>query len=374
MQVRDLTNMFKNKYSKRVHQCAAVACAALLLLACRGEETQESETVQQITPITATRPVIQDIHIYQLAVGSIEALNAPVVAAEVAGHVRDVYVDVGDEVEVGQLLARLDSESLEITVRESQARIDEIAAMIENQKLTVERMRNLVKIQAQSQDVLDNAETELKAREAQYLAAEAGLAASQYNLSKATIMAPINGVIQRRDVDLGGYVGVGSPLFQLVSLERLQARLNFPETIRSFLSVGQSVLLSIPSRPDETFETRISDIAPMLDPETRAVHVIVEFANPNGWQPGASVDGKVLIETRKQALLVPEVSVVRRPAGQVVYVLRDDRVEEQVVTSGYRQNGFIEIRLGLTREEVIAQNGASFLTDQALIEVVDSPQ
>jgi hypothetical protein len=101
----------------------------------------------------------------------------------------------------------------------------------------------------------------------------------------------------------------------------------------------------------------------------RAFDVVVEVKNPGGWKPGASVNGAVVIEEHEQAVAVPEVSVVLRPAGKVVYVIENGKAVQHIVTTGVTQNGLVEILQGLKAGEKIAVDGAGFLTDQAAVAV-----
>lgn len=344
----------------------------LALFACGGEDTESSKTSVQTIRVTVTTPIIEDLRREQTAVGSIEALQAPILAAEVAEHVKAVHVKVGSVVLQGDLLAELEDEALQIAVNEAQARLQEITALIENQQRTVNRMRELVKKHAQSQEVLDTAEADLQAKQAQLAAAGAGLALTKNNLAKSKIPSPIDGIIQEVDIVVGDYVGVGTPLFQIVNPNLLQAQLDFPETVRGFLSKGQIVFLRTPSDPDTIVESEVTDIAPMLISQTRAVEVLVDFENPGQWQAGSSVDGTVLVELIPNSIFVPEVSVVRRPIGEVVFVLESDsRVSERVVLAGMRRDGLVHIIEGLTGNEVIVVDGAGFLVDQTNVEIVE---
>lgn len=104
----------------------------------------------------------------------------------------------------------------------------------------------------------------------------------------------------------------------------------------------------------------------------RAVVVIAEFTNPGGWRAGASVNGSVTLERRADAVLVPEVSVVQRPAGTVVYVVEDGKARARPVRTGIRQEGRVEILEGLDGSERVVVDGAGFLTDGAPVQVKEA--
>ena len=96
--------------------------------------------------------------------------------------------------------------------------------------------------------------------------------------------------------------------------------------------------------------------------------VIADVVNQLNWQPGASVKGTIVFSSR-QGVAVPEQSVVLRPAGQVVYVVNGDMVEQRNIKIGINQNGVIEIISGLKENEIVALDGAGYLTDQTKVNI-----
>ena len=116
----------------------------------------------------------------------------------------------------------------------------------------------------------------------------------------------------------------------------------------------------------------ITDLQPTIGDGSRAVMAIVDLEDPGDLRPGATLSGKVLVETRTGAVMVPNISVVRRPAGQLVYVINGDKAEARLVETGHNAGSLIEITSGLNGGETIATDGAAFLTDGASIKVAES--
>ena len=99
---------------------------------------------------------------------------------------------------------------------------------------------------------------------------------------------------------------------------------------------------------------------------------IIDLENPGQLRPKATLSGKVLVETRKQALMVPNISIVRRPAGEVVYVINNEKAEERTIETGVYDGARVEITSGLQGHEIIATDGAAFLTDGANVKLAES--
>jgi len=159
---------------------------------------------------------------------------------------------------------------------------------------------------------------------------------------------------------------------RIISNQRLRAHLPFPEGIAAKLQRGLKVRLSTPTSPDDVTPT-IRELKPMIGETNRSVDVIADVMNQPGWQSGASVNGTVILGERAAAVVVPEQSVVLRPAGEVVYVIRDGVAEQRIVKTGLRQSGKVEIVEGLKAGELVAVDGAALLTDQAKVTVQEAP-
>jgi RND family efflux transporter MFP subunit len=159
----------------------------------------------------------------------------------------------------------------------------------------------------------------------------------------------------------------------IVSSQLLRAHLPFPEHIGAKLKPGLKVRLSTPTS-SQSVDAVIHELKPMITEGSRSVDVIADVTNAPGWQAGASVDGTVVLGTQADSLMVPEQSVVLRPAGEVVYLARGNKAYQAVVKTGVRQNGLVEILQGLNENDAVVVDGAGFLTDQALIKLaVPSP-
>ena len=95
--------------------------------------------------------------------------------------------------------------------------------------------------------------------------------------------------------------------------------------------------------------------------------MIVKFDTDGKFRGGGTVNAQVVTGRKPSAIVVPEQSVVLRPAGKVVYIIEDGKAAQRIVQTGYRQGGLIEITTGLAGGETVAVDGAGFLTNNALV-------
>jgi len=327
---------------------------------------QISAEAVPVTVIKAKRANLQATTIVQ---GEIESRIYPHIAAKVSGELMSVKVDEGMRVKKGQLLALIDSEPFEIALERVQADIQRLKALIKNQRRTLQRRQKLVKKKLMAQSQLDEAETDLKLSEAELLSAKARLREARYQLSHTKITSPINGVIQQRLISKGDYANPGKTLFQIVETDSLRARLYLPETLAASIHIGQPVQLQ---HGEESSNGKITFLRPMLEQSNRALQALVDFKNQNNWKPGYSITARIVLKTHTQVVVVPQRCLVRRPAGLIVYRIKNNIAKQQVVTTGLQQADLIEITSGIRAGEIVALDGAPYLTEGVKVNIQEA--
>ena len=149
---------------------------------------------------------------------------------------------------------------------------------------------------------------------------------------------------------------------------RFYIRLPFPLDIVRRLKIGESVALTNFEDGKKTIGV-IREIRPALSTMTQTVEVVAEVKNPGGWRPAGSVRGEVTLEIHRNMPVVPEQSIVLRPAGAVVYVISDNVAHAHPVKTGIQREGMIEILEGIQPGWIIAVDGAALLSDGAKVSV-----
>jgi membrane fusion protein (multidrug efflux system) len=334
----------------------------------KGSAGKASSARAVIISTVAAQP--HTLEVYEEVVGSLENVMDPKIAAEVAGRVTRVLGFTGKKVKRGELLAEIDAADFEIQSRGDAAEIKRLQALLANQERIVERQQKLVSQGFISQNALDEALAQRDVLREQLSAARTRAESTGRSLGKTKVVAPIDGEIESQVVASGDYVKVGDPLFTLVGTQRMRAHLLFPEGAANRIRTGLKVRLESPAAPGRSIESTIDEIKPTVNAGNRALDAIVRFDTDDGsYRGGGSVNARVVIEVKKDALMVPEQAVVLRPAGKVVYTIAGGRAAQRRVETGLKQDGLQEIVKGLTPGEVIANDGAGFLSDGAAVTV-----
>ncbi|MEZ6017214.1 MAG: efflux RND transporter periplasmic adaptor subunit [Planctomycetota bacterium] len=316
--------------------------------------------------------------------GTIEAAREFTVAPKVGGRLEALVVDIGDEVEPGAIVARIDDSEL-VQVAAQQAAEVAVArankAEAESAHLLAERALRRVESLSQqgitSESELDNARvTELARRsrvdvtEAQVARAEAALEAAEIQLSYAQVSAEWSDgdgpsvvgdsagrerlvsdgaarIVGRRFVDAGGFVSPGTPLLSIVALDPIVAVITVPERDYARLSIGLDATLTTDAYPGERFQGRVARLAPVFNRSTRQVRVELVAENAgHRLKPGMFVRATLELERVTDAVIVPFVALAERGERPGLFVLdaARERVAWTPVTVGVRDEDTVEVR------------------------------
>ena len=316
----------------------------------------------QIT-VSTTTATTMNLNEEDSVMGMIYSRSSPDIAAEVSGRVISVIADIGDAVDKGQVLAQIDSEKYDLQLAQSKAEIARLSALLVNQELDLKRAEKLFKDSLVSEEMVDRTRAEFNALSEQINAANAQLRNSERLIEETKIKAPIQTKVAAKHIDIGDFVQNGMIVYELVDTKNLRVALSFPEYQSLKLKKGLKVFLTTPTSKDQNVETTIKEIKPNVNSNNRSITAIVDFDNPGSWVPGASTQARIILSTYQDAVVLPQLAVVRRSIGDVVYLIQNGTAVERQVDTGIEKDGFIHIKSGLKHGDIVALDGAGFLTN-----------
>ncbi len=289
------------------------------------------------------------------AVGTVRSRVQATVAPQITGQILEIRVDVGDQVERGEVLASLDSR--EYTARLEQARSALVSAQAERELATTayNRFQGLFEKKAVTLEQLESAEARRKQADAAVNAAEQKVEESQTLLGYTRLHSPMDGVVTDRPADPGDLAYPGKALLVLHDPEdlRLEAyvREGLISRIRTQMEEGNEVEVQLDAI-ERSVRGRITEVVPSADPVSRSFLVKVSLRRTEGVYPG--MFGKLRCELDpRPAILIPEHAVVRVGQMATVRVRQDGRWQRRFVTLGGTSNGKIEVLSGIQDGEEI---------------------
>ena len=283
--------------------------------------------------------------------GNLRPIETIEVRSRLNGDINAVYVQEGERVGAGQVLARFESSQQESSRRGAEADRESARAQLQTATWAAEQSAALFKAGA-------IAEQENRAAQQSVVAAQAAVAASEARLRTASavssdtrVLAPASGIIDVRAVQPGERVSISTPLFTLVRNETLELAANVPARMANLVQPGQVVRLSL---DDRTIESTVARVSPTVDPVSRSVTVYVKVPNATGAIKGNTfVSGRVVGERRAGALLVPTSAIRQSPGNDAppfVWRIAGGALEKRNITLGVVDDaaGVAEVKDGLS--------------------------
>jgi membrane fusion protein (multidrug efflux system) len=302
---------------------------------------------------------IGDASSYYTSTATLEAEHHAQLLARTTGVVREIAREEGDRVKAGDLLLRLEDD--EARQRLEQADANLAMAQAEHARRTRMRDGGLL-----SDEEFETTENTLRIREA-----ERELAKLQFDFTR--VRSPLDGRVVRRLVDLGQNVTPGTPLFEVMDVEPLLARVHIPAKRMGFVEVGQDITISLETT-DETLHGRVSLVSPIVDPTTGTVKVTAEIDDyPETTRPGDFAQVSIVTERHEATRLVPSVAVFEEQGRDVLYVVEDGKAARRIVETGFVDGDLTEIVDGLSPEALVVVRGQRQLRDGAEVEVLEGP-
>ncbi|MCK9538134.1 efflux RND transporter periplasmic adaptor subunit [Dokdonella sp.] len=320
--------------------CAALAACGSDATPQRGPQTAAKVT----TTVLALQPWSDTIR----ALGTVKARESVTVTAKVSETVQAVHFDSGDEVEAGTPL-------VELTGNQQRAMLEQAQATAEEAARLYSRQDNLA-----MQGVIPRASLDAQRAVRDY--ARARVEEMRAALADRVIRAPFTGMLGIRQVSPGALVTPGTPIATLDDISHVYVDFPVPEDLFASLAVGQQLTATAAAYPAREFAGVVSTIDSRIDPLTRAVNVRGEFVNADrALRPGMLLQ-VTLIRPPRQALLVPEISIVQVGNSAFVYRVQADEVVERAdVEVGSRRGGLAEVTAGLAVGDRIVVDGTGKL-------------
>jgi membrane fusion protein (multidrug efflux system) len=335
----------------------------LMLSACQpGGEVEEEETAEEETPpvpVEVSAPIRGDIFATYSGTAPIEAFAEADVVAKVAGEVRELLVEEGDEVVADQILATLDGDRLRLELSESQARL---------RKMQRDFQRNK---ELQEKGLISEGDFEKMRYDLEALQASFNLASLELDYTQ--IRSPISGIVSERYLKLGNTIKSGDPVFRVTSLDPLVAYMHVPEREFRQIAAGQPVQIEVDALPGEPVIAAVTRISPIVDPETGTFKISIEMSGTDQRiKPGMFGRMSIVYDKHENALQVPRSAIVEAAGETSVFTVEDGLGIRRVVETGFSSNGMVEIISGLSDANDIITVGHVGLKNEATVVVINA--
>ena len=398
----------------------AVMAIGAGVTACKRSNGQTNATATAsptpaVVQVSTSAAISRQLPRYFEGTGSLAANEQTDVAAETSGRVAAVGVDIGSWVKRGQVLVRLEDADFKDRVAQAQAQLDQAKAtlaqnlakigMRPGQRFVAEnvpevraakaaldladknlhRYEKLVETGDVSRAIYDQQKSQRDQAAEQYQAlihqaqqnyaavansqaavdaAQTNLSLVKRNLTYTTVTAPMAGYVSDRPADVGEYISPQQKVATIVNLNPLRVRIDVPEQAIPQIRVGESVSVSVAAYPDRNFSGHVARVSPSVNSASRTLTAEADVQNPNAeLKPGQFATVRVLLPQSEAAVLVPQRALRTISGSTYVYVLKNGFAQQRLVQTGQAEGDLIEIKSGVTADEVVATSNVDQLGD-----------
>lgn len=366
------------------------ACFALILGGC-GHTSADSKQkgsgggkggrgggAQMTIPVAVAKAEVRDLPILLNGLGSVEAYNTVAVKSRLDGQLIRINVKEGQEVKEGELLAEIDPRPYEVQLSQAQATLFKDQSALKDARLNLERFQQLYKdgvISKQQFDTQGSLEGQL---DGAVRADQAQIDNVKLNLVYTRITAPVSGRIGLRQIDVGNMVHAADSngLLVITQLQPISVIFSLPQdnlqAVSQHMSKGR-LAVDAYSRDDRTkiATGSLITIDNQIDTTTGTAKLKAVFDNRDRslW-PNEFVNVHLLLEVRKNNIVVPSAAIQRGPQGTYVFTVKPDKTAEmRNVTASISQGNFTAISQGLQSGETVVTDGQDKLQPGTKIEI-----
>ncbi|MGI9204502.1 MAG: efflux RND transporter periplasmic adaptor subunit [Woeseiaceae bacterium] len=343
-----------------MRQYLAMLFAALLFITGCNQSSQDSETANEeaaAVPVETITPVRSDIDAVYSGTAPIEAFADAMVIAKVSGEVQEIFVEEGDEIASGQILARLDGDRLRLESQQAEANL---------RKLERDFQRNL---DLKAKGLISIGDFEKIQYEMEALQATFEL--SQLEFGYTEIRSPIDGVVSQRFIKVGNTIEVNSETFHVTSLEPLISYLHVPEREYRRISADQPAHIYVDALQGARFDAVVARVSPIVDPDTGTFKITIEVSDTKRQlKPGMFGRINIIYDSRANVLQIPRSAVIEETGMSYVFVVEDGVASKRVIETGFAEGGNIEIVAGVSDDDEVVFVGHVNLKDGAKVNVI----
>ena len=343
------------------------------------------ETASPSVPVVTALARKQDVPIILSGIGAVAALNIVTVRSRVEGELLNLRFQEGQMVAAGDILAQVDPRPYEATLRQMIAALRRDQARLTSAAADLERFSTLARNSFASRQSVETQQSAVGQIEADLESDQAQIDNARLRLLDTTIRSPIAGRVGFRVIDAGNMVNTidRSAIVVVTQQQPIGVVFSLPEQelgpVNQRLMAGQALSVTVSGRDDQSGQTTgvVATIDSAIDQRTATFKVKAVFANEDRrlW-PGQFVRVRLLLTTRRDALVVQAEAVQRGPDGPLIYVVSaDQRIEARRVTLGQMSDGLALIERGLEPNERVVIEGQNRLRAGTLVHVIaaDAP-
>lgn len=366
--------------------CEALALIALSgLFGCEADTQPQDTRVRGLKTFLVEEPESNEIRRFPSV---LEPSELNTLSFELGGRLGEMNISVGQIVSQGEVIASIDPESLETRVANANAGVDQAQAAAENAANTLRRQEQLFERGTTTQAALDNARTEARTRDASLAQARRALEIAQQDLTRATLRAPFEGIINSVEVDSFATVNSGQAIATLYRPDQFEVSFTAGFDVIDRIVVGQPAKLRLAVRPEIELDAVVSELGSRAGSVSSFPVVLKVTSHDPVMKAGLAVEASIDLPIQADEGYVLPLSAVimedqfetdngtaaRWPIEVYVYDADSSTVSRRTVSAGGIRDNDIVVVDGLSPGDRVASAGVAFLRDGQTVKLLDTAQ
>jgi RND family efflux transporter MFP subunit len=342
--------------------------ALLILIVLQSCDNEESDIQTEIKiPVSVVSIKPQSISRFIETTGTVYSSKEAIMKSELNG-IYKLQVNpatrrpfaLGDVVKSGQVLIRIQDDEFVNNLQ------------LDGKKLNLELSETNLKKQKSLYDKGGVTQTELKNASIEYVNAKYSYDNAEIQIEKMSVKAPINGVIVEMQYHTDGVkIDLGQVLFKVMDYRQLLMDVKLPEKHLSEVTLNQLVQITNYNIARDTVKGRISQISPVINPDTRTFQSVLQIDNSRSLlRPGMFIKAAILSEKRDSTIVIPKETIISRQDGKVVFTVENGIATEKKITTGLENPNVIEVLSGLKVNDRLVVSGFETLRNKSKVSVI----
>ena len=337
---------------------------------------EKSDSVPSVGVIS---PVVSKPDFSTPLPAEVQAFVQASIHARASGYLKNWYVDIGDAVTNGQLLAEIETPELDQQILQAQAELDQAKAALDLSKITADRWTDLLKTASVSEQETAEKTSDLALKKAEVEAANANLQRLQQLKIFDRLTAPFDGTVTMRNTDIGQLIAAnsGPELFRIAQINPLRVYVQVPQPLIHAITPGETAQLTFQELPGRTFDAKVTRTAGAVDPASRTLQVELQADNSKGEILAGSYAQARFgeIPSTVPVLVLSDNALIFRAQGmQIAIVGSDNKVQLRSVKLGRDFGNTVEVLSGLNADDHVIVNPPDSIADGEMVEIAPTAE
>jgi len=323
------------------------------------QKSDASIKTESLVPVKVVKAKPGDISKFIKYSGVIQARQQARILSEVSGKVKSINAKVGDPLEPGDPILKIDDEVLRYTVEQAEANVLQLEAAHDMGKKDLDRKRNLFE----------------KTKRALLKSAIASLKIAQRELRETLIKSPLKGILAERTVDIGSNVGLGTMVATVVAIDKVKIKIGVSEQAVARLQKDQEVIIETDAYPGKKYKGTIDSVGTKADDKTLSFPAEIMINNDNGpiLKPGMVARTTINTDNFSNVISLPEEAIYENNGVYYAWTIKDKTAHKTKIIPSSFIGTKVVISKGIRPNQIVVISGRERLLEGSQVQIIDKP-